>query len=158
MKIIVDISDARVSQEPSDELVTYSLGSCLGVAVYDRATKMGGMLHFQLPSSADNESRAKERPFMYADTGIAWLIRKFEQRGAVKKRLMVKVAGGAQMMNDANMFNIGKRNYLALRKLLWKYGMFIDGEDVGGKVARNLTLRISDGAVMVKSQGRETAI
>lgn len=158
MKIIVDISDARVSQELSDELVTYSLGSCLGVAVYDRATKTGGMLHFQLPSSVDNESRAKTRPFMYADTGMAWLIQQFEQRGVEKKRLTVKVAGGAQMMNDANMFNIGKRNYLAFRKLLWKHGMFIDGEDVGGRTARNLTLRVSDGAVMVKSQGKETVI
>ena len=155
MKIIVDISDARVSNCSEDELVTYSLGSCIGVALYDRERHMGGMLHFQLPASAENAARAKERPFMYADTGMEWLINELVTRGATKKRLAAKIAGGAQMMNDATMFNIGKRNHTAIRRILWKHGMFIDGEDIGGNSARNLTLRLQDGVVTVKSQGQE---
>jgi len=154
MKIIVDISDARVTNDPNDELVTYSLGSCIGVSLYDPAAKAGGMLHYQLPSSKMDAAKAARNPMMFADTGMEFLMKKMSSLGATKKRLQVKVAGGAQVMNDAKMFSIGKRNYTAIRQLLWKNGMFIDSEDVGGKKARNLSLQINDGQVQVKSQGQ----
>ena len=153
MKIIVDISDARTSKDTNDTLVTYSLGSCLGVAVYDPAIKVGGLLHYQLPTSKMDAVKAKKNPLMFADTGLEYLLKKMQVLGVAKKRLKIKIAGAAQMMNDENTFNIGKRNYTAMRQLLWKNGMFIDAEDVGGKAARNLSLNIDDGNVQVKSQG-----
>jgi len=67
-KIRVNISDARVSGDACDVLVTYSLGLCIGVCLYDRAAKIGGMLHYLLPNSGENPQRARERPLMYADT------------------------------------------------------------------------------------------
>ncbi len=153
MKIIVNISDARVSNDPNDELITYSLGSCIGVTLHDPATKIGGMLHYQLPSARMDPAKANKNPLMFADTGMKYLIDKMLALGANKKRLKVKIAGGAQVMNDADTFQIGKRNYAAIRQILWKNGMFIDAEDIGGKNARNLSLQIADGTVEVKSQG-----
>ena len=154
MKLIVDISDARTTTDQNDELVTYSLGSCIGVAIYDPATKTAGMLHYQLPSAKMDSTKADSNPFMFADTGFTTLLKKMLTLGTSKKRLRVKIAGGAQMLNDTKIFNIGKRNYAAIRQILWKNGMFIDAEDVGGKKSRNLTLRVSDGAVTIKSQGQ----
>jgi len=149
----VNISDARVSNDPNDELITYSLGSCIGVTLHDPATKIGGMLHYQLPSARMDPAKANKNPLMFADTGMKYLIDKMLALGANKKRLKVKIAGGAQVMNDADTFQIGKRNYAAIRQILWKNGMFIDAEDIGGKNARNLSLQIADGTVEVKSQG-----
>ncbi len=154
MKLIVDISDARVSADTNDELVTYSLGSCIGAALYDPVTKIGGMLHCQLPNARGDREKAQKRPFMFADSGMDLLLKKMIRLGAVKKRLKVKLAGGAQMMNDAKVFQIGKRNYAAIRQYLWKNGMFIDAEDVGGGAPRNMQLTVTDGNVVIKTRGQ----
>lgn len=100
-----------------------------------------------------DSAKASKSPLMFADTGMKYLVEKMVALGANKKRLDVKIAGGAQVMNDAKTFQIGKRNHTAIRQILWKNGMFINAEDVGGRHARNLSLRIADGAVSVKSQG-----
>ena len=95
--------------------------------------------------------RAQEAPFMFADTGMKLLVDKILSMGANKKRIQVKIAGGAAMENGPAGFDIGKRNYLAIRKILWQHGMFIDKEDIGGSHPRTLSLNIADGAVTVKS-------
>ena len=155
VKRIVDISDGKVTNEIEDELITYSLGSCIGVTVYDETAQVGGMLHFQLPSSRLNGTSQKKSPFMFADSGMAALLKKLEAFGVNKKRAKIKIAGGAQMMNDASMFNIGKRNYAAIRQFLWKNGMFIDKQDVGGSAPRNLLMQLKNGAVVVQSRGQK---
>ncbi|MCD6392547.1 MAG: chemotaxis protein CheD [Planctomycetes bacterium] len=149
----MNISDARVSKDSDDELVTYSLGSCIGVALHDPTTRIGGMLHYQLPSGRMDSAKAAKNPLMFADTGMKYLVDKMLALGVNKKRLKVKIAGGAQVMNDAKTFQVGKRNYAAIRQILWKNGMFIDAEDIGGHNARSLSLQIADGTVHVKSQG-----
>jgi chemotaxis protein CheD len=154
VKLIVDISDARCSKDPHDVLVTYALGSCIGVALYDPKTQVGGMLHYQLPSAKMDKDGVNKNPMMYGDTGMTHLLKAMESQGADRKRMKVKIAGGAQIMNDAKMFSIGKRNYAAIRQFLWKHGMFIDAEDVGGKSARTLYLSLEDGRVMIKQQGK----
>jgi chemotaxis protein CheD len=154
-RITVDISDAKVSKDPSDVIVTYSLGSCIGVCLYDPATHIGGMLHYQLPSSKMDADRARSKPFMFADSGTQLLLNKLISMGAQKKRMDVRLAGGATMATGPKGFDIGKRNYLAIRKILWSNGMFIDAEDVGGNFARNLYLDTADGTVTVRSQGVE---
>jgi chemotaxis protein CheD len=154
-KIIVDISDARLSSNSEDVLVTYSLGSCIGISLYDQSLHTGSLLHYQLPASSLDPERAKRSPFMFADTGLAILIDKFAQLGANVKRLKVRVAGGASMQTGPQGFDIGKRNYLAIRKILWQYGMFIDAEDVGGVSPRNMYLDIETGEVMLRSGSLE---
>ncbi len=153
--IIVQVSDARFSRDPSTVLVTYSLGSCIAVTLYDSAMKIGGMIHFQLPSSSMDPERAKKDPFMFADTGLDLLIAKLVELGATKKRLNVKIAGGAAMAAGPKGFDIGKRNVLSLRKVLWQHGIFLNGQDVGGDVPRNMYLDIETGIVLVKAQGQE---
>ncbi len=154
-QIVVNVSDAKVSRDPSDVILTHSLGSCIGVCLYDATARVGGMLHYQLPDSKMSSDRAKENPFMFADTGLKLLIRKLEVLGAKRKLMHVKIAGGAAMSTGPKGFDIGKRNCLAIRKLLWKFGMFLDAEDVGGDAPRNLYLNISDGAVTMKSNGQK---
>ena len=157
-RVVIDISDAKVSSDPSDVLVTYSLGSCIGVCLYDSATHIGGMLHYQLPSSKMNAERAQRSPFMFADSGMKLLLSKLLSMGANKKRMDVRLAGGAAMATGPDGFDIGKRNYLAIRKVLWSSGMFINAEDVGGNAARNLYLNMADGTVTVRSGGLEKCL
>ncbi len=157
--ITVDISDAKVSTDPTHVLATYSLGSCIGVCLYSRAERTGGMLHYLLPDSSANPQRAKENPFIYADTGMKTLLEKLISIGIKKNQISVKVAGGAARLKaTAKGFDIGKRNYLAIRKILWKTGMFIDAEDVGGFSPRTLYLNVTDGSVTVRSGGLEKEI
>jgi chemotaxis protein CheD len=154
-KLIVDISDAKVSGDLNSVLVTYSLGSCIGVSLYDSSLRVGGMLHYQLPSASLDAERAKAAPFMFADTGLQIVLNKLSTMGVVLKRLKVKIAGGAAMAMGPQGFDIGKRNYLAVRKILWQHGVLIDGEDVGGSSPRNLYLDINDGSVTVRSNGSD---
>lgn len=149
----MNVSDAKVSGEASDVLVTYSLGSCIGVCLYDPAINVGGMLHYQLPNSTMDPERAKAKPFMFADTGMRILVEKLVSMGAKKKRMQIRIAGGASMDTGPKGFDIGKRNHLAFRKIMWKNGMFVDSEDVGGFSPRNVYMDIADGAVTVRSNG-----
>ncbi len=154
-KIIVHVSDAKVSNDPADVLTTHSLGSCIAVCLYDSATHAGGMLHYQLPDSKMDPQRAKDKPYMFADSGMKMMVEKLVAMGANKKRLQIKIAGGAEMDTGPKGFDIGKRNFLAIRKILWKNGMFIDAEDIGGTSPRNMYLVIANGVVTVRSNGLE---
>jgi len=154
-KIIIGVSDANVSNDPQDVLETYSLGSCIGVCLYDQTTNIGGLLHYQLPSSTMNLGQAKQNPQMYADTGMKFLIDKMLAMGANEKQLQVKIAGGAAMDAGPEGFDIGKRNYLAIKKVLWQHRMFIKAEDIGGNSPRNMYLDIADGTLKIKVNGSE---
>jgi chemotaxis protein CheD len=154
-RVLVDISDAAVSREPGDVLATYSLGSCIGVAIYDPASNVGALLHYQLPDSKLDPDKAKANPYMFADTGMAKMVNDMLAIGAIKKRLKVRIAGGASMATGPKGFDIGKRNYLAIRKILWKNGLFIDGEDIGGSSPRNMYLNIEDGSLTIRCVGVE---
>ncbi|HEY1628803.1 MAG TPA: chemotaxis protein CheD [Tepidisphaeraceae bacterium] len=155
MQLTVNISDAKVSSDPSVVLATYSLGSCIGVTLWDSKIKVGGMLHFQLPTSTIDAQRAQQNPLMFADTGFAALLEEMIRKGADKKRMKVRMAGAAQMLNDSKIFDIGRRNHAAMRKILWQHGMFIDAEHVGGSAPRTMYLNVADGSVTLK-MGSET--
>lgn len=150
-KIVVGISDMKVSAGIDDVLITYALGSCLGVVVYDPSVKVGGLLHFMLPDSSLDPNKAKGSPAMFADTGIPLLFKSCYRLGAEKKRMIVKVAGGANILDSANRFRIGQKNITALRKIFWKNNVLLDGEDVGEGNHRTIQIGIANGAVMVKS-------
>jgi chemotaxis protein CheD len=153
MKHIVGVADMKISNHPEDVIVTHSLGSCIGVCIHDPVAHVGGMLHFQLPLSQDNPSRAMQNPCAYADTGIPALFKAAYRLGADKKRIRVKVAGGARVLDDNNFFNIGQRNYVVMKKIFWKNGVFIDQEDVGGAHWRTMSMEIGSGNVIIKTPG-----
>ena len=154
MNVVVNISDLKSSADLDAVLTTHSLGSCIGISLYDPVTRIGGMLHYQLPSSTIDPQRARQNPAMFADTGMELLLQKMTAKGADPKRLKVTVTGAAQMLNDSGMFSIGKRNHTAIRKILWQRGIFIEAEDVGGKAPRNLSLCMRDGVSTIKVSGR----
>lgn len=152
-QLTVGVSDAKISRTPEDVIVTYSLGSCIGVCIYDARIRLGGMLHFQLPDSKLNIEKAEIRPYMFADTGLVCLLNEMKTKGAQKGNLTVKLAGGAAMQNGPSNFEIGKRNFIAIRKSLWKAGLMITSTDVGGEVARTLHMNIATGKITVKFAG-----
>lgn len=142
-----------VSNNLQEDLITYSLGSCIGVVIYDPTVKVGGMLHYMLPESGMDVDKARRAPAMFADTGIPLLFKQSYELGASKRNLIVKVVGGAQIMDENGVFNIGKRNYLALRKILWKNNVLVAAEHVGGHVNRTVRLEIATGRVFLKVSG-----
>jgi chemotaxis protein CheD len=148
---IVGISEYCVSNNPVDELITFSLGSCVGVSVYDPVARIGGLIHYMLPLSKISPEKAKAKPGMFGDTGIPLLLQQMLSEGGAKNRLVVKVAGGSTLMDDNKLFNIGERNYLVLRKILWKNNILIDAEDIGGHLSRTMRLSVETGRVTVKS-------
>ena len=155
MPKVVGVSDMLVSKNPDDVIVTHSLGSCIGVAVYDPAAGVGGLLHYQLPLSRDNPERALNNPYMFADTGVPALFRACYELGASKQRMIVKIAGGSTTLDTNGFFNIGQRNYITLRKILWKNGVLIAAEDIGGNSWRTMFLSVGTGSVRLKTNRGE---
>lgn len=156
--VTVDIADLKVSKDPGSTLITYSLGSCIGLAIYDPVAKVGGLLHYMLPEGSISPEKAAANPAMFCDTGVPKLFKDAYALGASKARLVVKAAGGSQLLDSNGTFNIGKRNYLALRKILWKNGVLIGKEDVGGSISRTLKLDLSNGLVTLKTRTGEAPL
>ena len=151
----VGVSDMHVTGETEAVVITHSLGSCIGITIYDPVAKVGGLLHFQLPESANRPEKAAENPYMYADTGLPALFRTAYKHGADKKRLVVKVAGGSNVADKSEFFQIGRRNYISMKKILWKNGILIDAEDVGGNSWRTMRIEIGTGRVTIKNGSGE---
>lgn len=151
----VGISEYAISTDPNDMLVTYSLGSCVGVTFYDPVVKIGGMIHCMLPNVNTQKQTSEINPVMYVDTGVIILLQKLFDLGASRKKLICKVAGcGTSIKNTEDLFKIGERNYMMLRKVLWKNGIIIRGELIGGPDPKTMYLEIDSGHVEVKN-GKE---
>jgi chemotaxis protein CheD len=154
VKHIVGVADMVISAQCDDQIITHALGSCLGITVYDPVSRVGGMLHVMLPLSSIDTQKATENPYMFVDTGVPRLFLECYKAGGQKQRLVVKVAGGASTGGDReDFFQIGKRNFVALRKLLWKNGVLIESSDVGGTDSRTITLDIATGELTMRANG-----
>ena len=153
MRLIVGVADMKVSNDPGHTLVTYSLGSCIGLVVFDPVAGVGGILHYMLPESSIDRAKAAKNPFMFADTGIPRLFKETYKYDAKKSRMKIFVVGGAQIMDQQGFFNIGKRNYMALKKMFFKNRVMVTAEDVGGNVNRSVHLDIKTGEVFLKTSG-----
>src|SRR3990172_8226025 len=158
MTSVVGISEMRVSREAGEVIITYSLGSCVGVSLFDPGAQVGGLVHCMLPLSRMDPEKAKRHPCMFTDVGIPALIQAVLDLGGSRKRLVAKVAVGASPLNDGGMFKIGERNYTVLRKVLWKNEILIAAEDVGGTSARTMSLRMADGRTFIRSSGTEVEL
>ncbi len=158
MQQIVNIAEFKTSRSPQDVLVTYSLGSCLGVSFFDPEAGVGALGHFMLPLSSANAAKAAEQPAMFTDSGLTAMLEELFGLGARRARLVARVAGGASMYDDKNLFEIGRRNYTVLRKMLWKNNILISGEDVGGAKPRTMSLYMNGGVTTIKVNGQETIL
>jgi len=162
-EITVGIADCRISNDPESVLVTHALGSCIAVAIHDPLTGVAGLLHVLLPESSLDRAKAAARPYQFADTGIPLLFHAAYALGAEKKRLTVRLVGGAQVVHQEHaspalsstesVFNVGKRNHLACRKILWAAGVMVHGEEVGGTVARTVRLEPGGGRLWCITPG-----
>ncbi|MFQ5699656.1 MAG: chemotaxis protein CheD [Myxococcota bacterium] len=156
--ITIDIADLQVSDDPEVVLVTYALGSCIAVMVHDPVRIAAGMIHYMLPLAKTSPEKAKNKPAMFADTGIPLLFEQLYALGCCKEDLVVKVAGGGALYDDHGTFEIGKRNYTVLRKMFWKNQILIAAEDVGGNRSRTTRISVRTGVVTVRSQGTEVEL
>lgn len=154
MKKVVGISDMKVSKDPKDTLITYSLGSCIAVLIWDPKVKVAGLLHFMLPESKIDPERAKKSPYMFGDCGIPMLFRAAYGLGAVKDRMEVYVVGGSQLMDAGGIFNIGVRNYEIVKRLFARNGVRPVKEDIGGSVNRTISIEMATAKVLLKVSGK----
>jgi chemotaxis protein CheD len=149
--IKVGMADLKVGSAP-DTLISYGLGSCVGIAIYDGVAKVGGLAHIMLPDSS--QSRKGENPAKFADTAIPILVKDMIKLGAVQQRLIAKIAGGAQMFNFSgsnDVLRIGERNAEAVKMVLQKEGIRIVSEDVGGSHGRTVELILDSGIYKIKT-------
>lgn len=157
-RVVVGLAELAVSNNPGVILTTYSLGSCLGVAIYDPVVKVGGLLHAMLPDSSIDPAKAAAQPGMFLDTGLAALLREAGEMRADKRRLLIYVVGGAQIMDDNNVFNIGGRNCRAFGDYLRKENLQAKAQQVGGHVNRTMYFSVQTGRVTLKVSGLQNEI
>jgi len=150
----VNCSEMKISSNPVETLVAFSIGSGIGMTIHDPVGGVGGVLNFMLPDStkANGTSPAKA-PFMFADTGISALLRALFDQGAKTENLKVVIAGGAHIMDQTGIFNIGQKNLDALKSNLGDHGIRIHHEAVGGSQSRTISLEIGSGKSIIKTLG-----
>ena len=155
-KITVGIADMKMAKG-SGILVTYALGSCIGLCFHDQRLNLGALLHVMLPL---NLEAGRKNPLKYADTGIRETLRQMESRGGARSRITVKIAGGAKMfeVNGGNLGNIGQRNIESVHTILRKENIRLVGENVGGSVARTLLFDVDTGQGCIRSYGKQDII
>ena len=155
-RVTIGIADMQLLQNEGT-LITYALGSCIGICLYDPVLKLGALLHIMLPL---NMEAGRKNPLKYADTGMVEMLRQLEARGASKARMVAKIAGGAKMfeVSGGALGNIGQRNIESVRIQLKKHGIRLHNEDVGGTVARTMMMDVATGTVSVRSYGRPEVI
>lgn len=157
-EITVGIADMKFTR-CEGRLITYALGSCVGVCLYDPVAKVGAMVHVMLPKKLENGSDANV--YKFADSGIRATIRKIEIFGAVKRRMVAKIAGGAKMFDipgGGTLGSIGQRNIESVRRTLREEGIPIVSEEVGANYARTLIFDCSNGQGNIRSFGRKEII
>ncbi|MFO7767045.1 MAG: chemotaxis protein CheD [Pelovirga sp.] len=155
-QIILGVGDFGCSNNPDDEIKTFALGSCVSVIFLDPKTRTIGMAHVALPDSTINKAKATEKPGYFADTAIPALLAQMAELGCDKrgKGIIVKLCGGANVMDTNDTFQIGKRNALSIKKILWSYGMGAIAEDLGGNYSRTVSISIAAGQVTLSSPGK----
>ena len=157
---VVGVADIATGVAGEGGIVTYALGSCIGLTAYDPVAKVGGLLHFMLPQPNGNGrgDPGSTKQYMYATTGIPLLLRQLVALGAVQSRIVVTAAGGAEILEGAQSMAIGMRNRTMMRKVLWKMNLSLQAEDTGGAVARTMNLNLENGEVRVRARGESRVL
>ncbi|MCI8539632.1 MAG: chemotaxis protein CheD [Oscillospiraceae bacterium] len=155
-KLTIGIADMKMAQG-TGMLVTYALGSCIGICLYDSVIKLGALIHIMLPINLET---GRKNVMKYADTAIRETLKQMEAKGGKRARITAKIVGGAKMFEDngGSLGNIGQRNIESVRLNLKKEGIRILKEDVGGTVARTLLFDVTSGLGCVRSYGRQELI
>lgn len=156
--IVVPIGGITVSGDPHTVLLTYALGSCVALLIYDGLARIAGLTHVMLPASRVNARKGAENPGLFADTAVPALVHALEAAGGHRADLVAKVVGGAEMLSSADSLAIGARNVAALENALAAAGIPIAARDVGGRQSRSVEARVADGIAVVTSGRENTAL
>ena len=155
-KIVVGIAEGKTAVE-QQVLISYALGSCVGVCLYDKSRKIAGMVHVILPEKAVAVNR--ENPYKFGDEGVRRLIQEMERLGAEKKRLTAKIAGGAKMFGTGRPeWEIGAQNVASVKKTLAEEGIRLIAEDTGKNYGRTVSFYAGDGRLEVRTVRHETVV
>ncbi len=155
-QINVGVGELYASRDPADIIATHALGTCVAVILLDAQSRCAGLAHIALPESAINPEDARTRPARYADTSLPALLEAMARVGshAPPQHLTVKLAGGANILQDGNPKHIGWRNVTTLRELLARRGMRVQAEDVGDIISRTVKIGVAGGCVTLNTPGR----
>lgn len=154
-EVKVGIADMKIARNEG-RLITYALGSCIGITLYDPGIKLGALIHIMLPE-ATGDPKKMNNIFKFADTAIPETLRKLAVFGGMKSRYICKIAGGAQMFSinsGAGIGNIGERNIQSVRRVLQAEGIKIKSQDVGGNCARTMLMDLETGLVQLRIVGK----
>jgi chemotaxis protein CheD len=155
--IVVGMADLKIAKEP-DNLTTLGLGSCVGITLYDKMTKIGGMAHVMLPTYKGFEGQTIAK---FADSAIIELLNQVTRAGASRNSLVAKIAGGAHMFGRAannNMLKIGERNASASLAILSQLKIPVKANETGGTHGRTIILNLSDGSLTIRTVGAGTKV
>ena len=151
----VNFSELKISTNPAETLVAFSIGSGIAVSMYCAITRVGGLLNFVLPDSSKiGTERVSRFPYMFADTGIAAFLEALNDINVKTEKLKVVIAGGAQILDQVSDFNIGLKNYRAITSILSRENLIIHHEDIGGSSKRTLGLDIGNGCSIIQTAGQ----
>ena len=151
----VNFGELRISRNAAETLVAFSVGSGMAISAFDPTAKVGGLLNVVLPnSSMMSPLKAQINPFMFADTGLNAFMDRLHDSGARTENLKVVLAGGAQIMDQTDTFNIGSKNLQAVSSILGKRNLAIHYADVGGMFLRTLRLDMGRGANRIQILGQ----
>ncbi len=156
-RITVGIADMKMAQREG-ELITYALGSCIGICLYDPAIKLAALIHIMLPI---NMEAGRKNTMKYADTGIRETLKQMQAKGASKARMVAKIAGGASMFEvsgNSSLGNIGQRNIESVRLNLRREGIKLVAENVGGTSARTLSFDAATGQGFIHAYGKPNTV
>ncbi len=155
--MILGVGDFGASNKPGEDIKTFALGSCVAVIMLNAKNRTIGMAHIALPDAKINKEKSEKKPGYFANTGIPALLELMNRLGceANGAGMSIKLAGGAAIMDPNNTFNIGKRNQLAIKKILWRYHLGALSMDVGGNFSRTVSVSVDTGKVTLSSPGKK---
>lgn len=151
--IPVGLGELKISSDPDDVLTIYGLGSCVGIGIYDPVAGVAGLLHAVLPEGKPEENGSPK----FVDSGIDSLLEGVIQEGGVKRRLQVRLVGGANLLTapgHQGTFNIGSRNIDMAHSTLDSLKLSIKAQETGGNIGRTMRLYVRDGRTTVRSMGK----
>lgn len=151
----VGLGEFCISHDPDDVLIAFGLGSCLGIGMFDPIARVGGLIHVVLP---EHKSGTDPNHAKFVDSGIPLLLQKVIAEGAIQSRLIIKMAGGANMLVSPGLsgtFDIGTRNISMAHEIFKKMNLKLKTEEVGGQVGRTVRLYIGDGRMTVRMMGSQ---
>ncbi len=159
-QLVVQIADMKMTRQ-TGTIITYALGSCVGISFYDKRIKLAALLHIMLPQTLDNTQMSDKEIFKFADTGIKETLRKMTVLGGDVRSIQVKIAGGAKMfegLGSGDFGSIGSRNVDEVKARLREAGIAVSAQEVGGNIARTMSLDVETGIVKIKTIGKPEII